>query len=51
MINCVNPVSFSGKLKQTKNGNEYKKTNVCKFVGLGVGVTNVTLGLVKNRKL
>lgn len=35
-INAINSVNFTAK-RVTKNGNEYDKTNVGKYAGMGVG--------------
>lgn len=36
-IQSVNAINFTGKTAQTKNGNEYEKTNAGKYTGMGVG--------------
>jgi len=37
-ISAINSVNFTGKTKVTKNGNEYEKTNACKYAGMGSGL-------------
>ncbi len=36
-IQSVNSVNFTSKTAHTKNGNEYEKTRVGKYIGMGAG--------------
>lgn len=48
-ISSVNSVTFDGRMKTTRKGNPYKKTNAGKVTGLstGIGITLIGLAGVK----
>ena len=46
-VGSVNSVAFAGKIKTTKKGNEYKKTNTGKTVGLSVAVGLTALSYLR----
>lgn len=48
-VNSVNQMTFTGKIAQTKNGNEYNKTNSGKKVGIATGLGLTAFRAIKQR--